>query len=132
MAQMPSAGLTWNDGATTPVAVTYTPEVVSASKTILYDRRLASVDFQPKVERQYLTPSGTRKTTKVVDSYDLPIVRTVGGVDVVVGHNRVDVTCVRDPLSTDQEAKHALALAANGTLNAEMRKAYEIKSPFWG
>jgi hypothetical protein len=129
---MPSAGLVWNDGATTPVAVTYTPEIVSASKTILVDRRLASADFQPKMERAYLTPSGTRKTTKVVDAFDYPIIRNVSGVDMVVGHNRVDCTMVRDPLSTDQEAKHALAFAANGVLNLENRKAYETKSPYWG
>lgn len=132
MAQMPAGGLAWNDGATTPVSVTYTPEIVSADKTILYDRRLSAVDFQPSVERVYLPPGGTRKTTKVVDRYTYPIVRNVAGVDQVVGYNRVDVTMVRDPLATDQEAKHSLAMAANGTLNAEMRKAFEIRSPFWG
>lgn len=132
MAQMPSGGLTANDGATTPVAVTYTPEIVGASKTILADRRLAAADFQPRVERVFLRPEGARKTYKVVDKYTYPIVRNIGGVDQVVDYNRVDVTHVRSPLSTDLEASHTHAFAHNLCLNAEMKKNFVDRSPFWG
>lgn len=132
MAQMPTSGLSWNDGATTPVAVTYSPEIVGAAKTVLVDARLGSSDFQPRVERVYLRPEGARKTYKVVDKYTYPIVRTIGGVEQVVDYNRVDVTFVRSPLSTDLEASHTHALAINGANHAEMKKNFVNKSPFWG
>lgn len=132
MPQMPASGLTINDGATTPVAVSYTPEKVGSDLTILVDRRLTSRDQQPSVTLEFNRPQNGRKTYKVIKKVAYPIVRDVNGVNTVIDIARTESTFVLPPTMSEQERKHIRALAANAEDETNIKKFVESLEPFWG
>jgi hypothetical protein len=61
-------------------------------------------------------PSAKARAYTSERSAKLPVVRTVNGVDTVVGYNKMFTTWVFDKASTEQERKHLVA--AGNNLNA--------------
>lgn len=123
---------TVNDGSDTPVAVTYSPEDVSPARTIVVDRRAASRAAQPTIEMNFMRPQGQRKTFRVERKHAMPVVRTLNGVDTVVGVNRAFVTFVLDPQSTEQERKHLHAAVVNNESKDEVKANVTILEPIYG
>jgi len=108
-----TGALTINDGTATPVAVSYSPELLSSTQAVFVDRRLASRDMQPSVEVGFSRPSASRNTFKVSRIVAYPIVRTINGVDVISDTARANVTYTIPKSATAQERKHLRALVAN-------------------
>lgn len=109
---------TINDGSMTPVAVTYSPELISSGKVSLYDRRLDGRDKQPSLVHSWSPPTATRKTYRQDTRGSYPLVRTIGGTDVVVDTARGGVDFVIPESMTSQERKHLFAMIVNAASHA--------------
>lgn len=107
-----------NDGATTPVSVTYSPEVISANLVTLFDRRLDGRDKQPSLVHAWSAPSQNRKTYRQSTKGAYPMVRNVNGVDVVTNTGRGEVSFVVPDDMTTQERKHLFAMIVNAASHA--------------
>lgn len=108
-----TGAITINDGTATPVAVSYSPELLSSTQAVFVDRRLASRDMQPSIEVGFSRPSAARNTFKVQRIAVYPIVRNVNGVDIIADTARATVTYTIPKSATAQERKHLRALVAN-------------------
>lgn len=120
-----------NDGTATPVAVSYSPELLSSSNTVLVDRREASRDMQPSLTLQFERPTATRKTFKVKRVVAYPIKQTINGVEVVTDIARANVEYVLPQSATMQIRKHLRALVANSEDIALFKAAVEDLDPLY-
>lgn len=108
-----TGAITINDGTATPVAVSYSPEQLSSSETVLVDRREASRDLQPSITIEFSRPNGQRKTYKLSRKIAYPIKQTVNGIDVAPDVARAEVTYTIPVTASAQVRKHLRALVAN-------------------
>lgn len=120
-----------NDGSATPVAVSYSPELLSSSNTVLVDRREASRDMQPSLTVTFERPTANRKTYKVKRQVAYPIKQTVNGVEVITDIARANVEYVLPQSATAQVRKHLRALVANTEDVAIFKAAVEDLDPMY-
>lgn len=120
-----------NDGTATPVAVSYSPELLSSSSTVLVDRREASRDMQPSITLSFDRPTSNRKTYKVKRSVAYPIWSVVNGVNVVSDIARANVEYVIPQTATQQVRKHLRALVANAEDITIFKAAIEDLDPLY-
>lgn len=125
------AALTINDGATTPVAHTFSPVTTDGSLAKWADRspsipsgfRTMSLDVAP--------PSGTRTVYRVSGGFYVPVVATVNSVDTVVRFSSAQVVLNIHPDSTLQERKDLLAYVLNAFGLATVKTSVENLEPFF-
>lgn len=123
--------LTINDGSATPVAVQFSPELLSSSQTILVDRREASRDLQPSIEQTYDRANSSRPSTKVGTNVIVPTVRTVNGVVVTKRPVRVRISADFPVEATAGERANAFAFAMNAAQNALIKAGYVSLDPLY-
>lgn len=123
--------LTVNDGSATPVAVTYSPEQLSSSETVLVDRREASRDMQPSLTIRFDRATANRKTFKVMRQVAYPITAVVNGVTVVTDIARANVEYIIPQTMSQQQRKHLRALVANAEDNANLKAGVEDLDPLY-
>lgn len=123
--------LTINDGATTPVAVGFAPELLSSSQTVLVDRRLVSREQQPTLTILFDRASTNRKTYKVKHLVAMPLVRNVAGVDVVQDTARVNIEYVLPQSMTGPERKNLRAYITNLQGVAAVKAGVEDLDPLY-
>jgi hypothetical protein len=126
-----TGAITINDGATTPVAVSYSPEQLSSSNTVLVDRRETTRDMQPSVTVVFERPTPTRKTFKVKRAYAMPIKQTINGVDVITDIARANVEYVIPQSATQTVRKNLRALVANAEDIAILKAGVEDLDPLY-
>lgn len=127
-----SGALTLKDGSATPADVIYGPETLSSQRAVFVDRRLPSREQQPSVERTYGAPEkGIRTQYAIGDFIRYPIVRNVGGVDVVVNVAEAHVKYRLPTVMTQQERKHLRALTANSQDLAILKAGPEDLDPLY-
>lgn len=118
--------LSINDGATTPVAVTYTPEAISTAKSVFVDKRLAPRAQEPQIVVDFSAASATRPDSyKVRRLYTTPIVKTENGADVIKGYHKTEVIHTLSVAGDQQSRKHHHAMVANGE-NTALFKSMSI------
>ena len=120
-----------NDGAATPVAVVYSPELLSSAQTILVDRREASRDLQPSIEQTFDRASANRPTFKVGTNVLYPVIRLVSGVTVTKRPIRIRVIADIPNEATQQERAHAFAAAINCVQHASIKAGYVSLDPLY-
>lgn len=111
------ANFTVKDGSATPADVSYFPEKLSSSETVLVDRREVSRDLQPSIEISYDPASSRRKTFKVQHDFAYPLVRVSAGVAVSSDIARARVVYTLPASMTQAERKHLHALVQNTQAN---------------
>lgn len=111
--------LTINDGSATPVAIAYSLERRIDGGAMWVDRRLGSRELQPELTMTSKVPSAKARAYTGERSVKMPIVRSVNGVDTVVGYNKKFTTYVFDKASTEQERKHLIAAGNNLDAHAD-------------
>lgn len=120
-----------NDGATTPVAVAYSPELLSSGNTVLVDRREATRELQPSVTITFDRPTPTRKTFKVKHSFAIPIKTVVAGIETVSDIARANVEYVIPQSATLAMRRHLRALVANAESITILRAGVEDLDPLY-
>lgn len=123
--------LSVNDGATTPVAVSYAPELLSSATSVFVDRREASRDMQPSIGITFDRPTSTRKTFKVTHTFAVPVKQTINGVDVVTDIARATVQYTIPPSATSTHRKNLRAMVANLEDVATIKAAVEDLDPLY-
>ena len=120
------------DGSSTPVDVSYGPETLSSARAVFVDRRLPSREMQPSIERTFGSPEkGVRIQYAIGDAVRYPIVRNVGGVDVVVGVAEATTKYRLPVMMNEQERKHLRALMANSQNHAILKAGPEGLDPLY-
>lgn len=125
------APFTIKDGSATPADVTYGPEKLSSSESLLVDRRLPSRDQNPTIKINFETPIPQRRSYKHVTEAILPIVRTVGGVDTVMRPGRANLKFDLPENMTEQERKHLFAMIINGVQQAFVKAGVTGLDPLY-
>lgn len=126
-----TGAITINDGSATPVAVSYSPELLSSGNTVLVDRREATRELQPSVTILFERPTPNRKTFKVKHSFALPIKQVINGVEVITDVARANVEYVLPQSASAQVRKHLRALVANTEGVAIFRAGVEDLDPLY-
>lgn len=119
-----------NDGSATPVAVTFSPELLSSAQMVLVDRRKAVRDQQPTLTYSFDRPVPARpKTYKVGGKLAYPIVGMAGGVEVVTDTARAEFGFVLPVTMTQADRKHLRAFLRNALDQALIRAGIEDLDP---
>lgn len=119
------------DGSAVPADVSYYPEKLSSSDTILVDRREASRDMQPSFQLRFDPATSSRKTYKIQRDITYPLVRVVGGVATVTDIARVRVIYTIPTTATAQERKHLRAAIANLENHTTAKAGVEDLDPLY-
>jgi hypothetical protein len=127
-----AANFAINDGADTPVSVTFKPETVSNGTATFRDDRSGVFNLMPRIKAGVSLSSAQRPTSRATISVALPVKKTVDGVDVVDYVLRAEAQFVLPERCTVQTRKNLLAYLVN-SLNADPIKDTVIEaSPIWG
>lgn len=125
------AALTINDGATTPVAHTFSPVTTDGSLAKWADRSPTIPSGFRQLSIEVLPPSGNRTTNKWQSGMMNPTVATVNSQDQVVRYSSAQVTLNIHPDATLQERKDLLAYVINSLSNATVKTSVENLEPFY-
>jgi hypothetical protein len=125
------AALSINDGASTPVAHTFSPVTTTGSKAEWADRSPTIPSGFLKISHELLGPSGNRTVHRLILGYMIPVVASVSGVDQVVRYSSAQVSLNVHPDSTLQERKDLLAFVANSLGLASVKTSVENLEPFY-
>lgn len=124
------ANITINDGAASPVAITFTPDFRNGNEVVWADRRQPSSLMWPRITLAYDRASRRRPTYHVDFRVEMPIIRNIDGVDTVTDTARFERGRYILPVTmTEQERKHLRAYVANGLSNATIKGAVELLDP---
>jgi len=125
------AALTINDGATTPVAHTFSPVSTTGSKAIWADRSPSIPSGYRTISQEVLDPAGARTVYRVTWGFKNPTVASVSGSDTVVRFASAKLELNFHAESTLQERKDTLAYISNTLSNATMKTSVENLEPFY-
>lgn len=121
-----------NDGSATPVAVTFSPELLSSTQTVLVDRRKAARDQQPSITYAFDRPVPARPNTfKVNGKLAYPIVQTVSGVETVTDIARGEFLFVLPTSMQLTDRKHLRAFLRNAVDQALIKAGIEDLDPMY-
>lgn len=127
------ANFSVNNGADTPVSITFKPEQVSNGTAVFRDDTSGSFVLMPRIKVQTTLSNANRPTNRTSVNLTFPVKKTVDGVDVVDYVNRADFSVAfheRTPLAV---RKDVLAILTNAVLNAgPIKDAIVEVSPAWG
>lgn len=125
------AALTINDGATTPVAHTFSPANITGNKAEWQDRSPVTPAGYRKFHHEVSQPSPQRTTHKMTFGLYNPTEAVVNGSTVVARSCAAQLTLNFPPDSTLQERKDTLAYMANFLANASVKSSVENIEPFY-
>jgi len=127
-----AAAIVLNDGAATPVAVTFSPERVTPERCVFVDRRKTTRALQPSFTIEFSPPSNGRQTYRTNLSFDYPIEGLVNGVASVIGHGRfVNGDWIVPDFMSDVDRKHMRAFVANAQDHASIKAYIEAYDPMY-
>jgi len=127
-----AANLTVDNGADTPVSVTFEPEIVSGGNATFRDKTVGISNLMPRMKSVTSLASANRPTNRVTFQVALPVKKTVDGVDVLDYILRADCQFVLPERSTTADRKNLLAFVRNGLDEAPIKDTIIDVSPIWG
>lgn len=125
------AALSINDGQTTPVAHTFSPQSTTGAKAMWADRSPSIPAGYRTISHEIAEPSGNRTVYRDTFGFMIPVVATVDGSDTVVRYNSADIRLNVHPQSTLQERKDLIAYVTNFLANATVKTSVENQEPFY-
>lgn len=127
-----AADIAINDGADTPVSVTFEPEIVSGGNATFRDSRLGISTLMPRMKSTTSLATANRPTNRVSFAVALPVKKTVDGADVVDYVLRFEGQFVLPERCTIADRKHLLAYTVNGLNSALIKSTIVDVKPIWG
>jgi len=127
-----AVNVTINDGAATPVAVTFKPELVSGGNATFRDDRTGVSTQMPRIQSRTSLSTAARPTNRVTFTVSLPVTKTVDGVAVVDYILRADCQFVLPDRSTKGDRDNLLAYVLNGLAAEPFKGTVVDVSPIWG
>jgi len=124
--------MTVDNGADTPVSVTFEPELVSGGNATFRDKTAGVSNLMPRMKSVTSLATASRPTNRVTFQVSLPVSKTVDGVLQLDYILRADCQFVLPERATPADRKNLLAFVRNG-LNEEPVKGTIVDvSPIWG
>nr|QDH87907.1 MAG: hypothetical protein H2RhizoLitter493616_000003 [Leviviridae sp.] len=127
-----AANVAINDGADTPVSVTFKPEQVSGGNATFRDDRQGISVLMPRIKSVTSLSSAARPTTRVSFAVAMPVKKTVDGADQVDYVLRAECQFVLPERCTAQNRKDLLAFVLNGLNASPFKETVVDVSPIWG
>lgn len=126
------ATITVNDGATTPLAHSFTPQTTNGTEATFWNRNSTIPQGYESLTVSVRGP-GSSKTAahRITGTIVLPGVSTVEGQDAVTRVSKFDFSFSVSQLATQSDRKNLLALASNLFATAEMKTAVHNLEPFY-
>jgi len=121
-----------NDGAATPVAVTFKPELVSGGNATFRDDRTGVSTQMPRISSRTSLSTAARPTNRVTYTVSLPVTKVVDGVSVVDYTLRADCQFVLPDRSTRVDRENLFAFVLNGMAAEPFKGTVVDVSPIWG
>lgn len=113
-----AAAIAINNGASTPVEVTFSPEKVTPEVSVFADRSLGvSLGF-PRLRLAFSPATSNRATNRSSFEVSMPVVADVDGVSVVAHTLRAKVDFILPDGCTDAQRKDLYAFVVNGLAHA--------------
>jgi len=126
-----TAPLSINNGAATPVAVSFTPERVAPEQSTFVDRSSGISALFTRLSVKFSPAGGNRPTNRVDIDIDYPVGATVNGVTTVASVGRVRCYAVI-PDTWDAAARANLAaFIANALDNTQVRGVLKDLDPMY-
>lgn len=123
--------LTINDGATTPVAHTFSPNQMSGRNNVWVDRSPSTPAGYRQLQFALEPPTSGRSTHKASIGFVNPTEATVEGVVVVPRYAAGNIVLHFTADSTEQERKDSLAYLRNFLGHADVITALTKLEGFW-
>lgn len=123
--------LSINNGADTPVAKSFAPVAVAPALSVFADRTSASSAGYHKLTIASSMADGSRKTNRVDIGFDMPIVETVNGVNVVTRIGRFKGYFVIPDTMTGVERADLAAFVANVLDDTQIRAVIKDLDPLY-
>ena len=125
------AAIIINDGASSPVAHTFSPVTTNGTRAEYADRSSTTPAGNLKFQHEVLPPSGQRTANKVTIGAYMPVEALVDGTTLVVRSCSAQVVFNFGPQSTKQERDDCRTLVANWLANATVIDSIENIEPFY-
>lgn len=119
---MQNAPVVLNNGAA--VAKTFTPVVVSGETVIWEDLTASTVQQRNRLVTRPGRYTKTRPTDKPFFGVEIPVVRSVSGVNTVIGTIRINGDAIYPTDATSTEVEDAFAFFYNGLDNAILKAQF--------
>lgn len=119
-----------NDGAATPVAVTFTPVKASPELSVFKDRRLSKFIYWPEITVSTELPTTKRNTTKGEVRVAVPVIDAVTGT--VTDTIRGTASFIVPQTAVVADVNNAYAFLANALAHALLKAAMRDCDPIIG
>lgn len=126
------ADLTVNDGASTPVEVTFRPESISGGSATFRDARTGVSVLMPRIIVQFSVATANRPSNRITYRVNYPVKKTVDGVDVLDKVLRSETTFILPDGATTQNRKDLLAFHVNALNESLLKTVVEDAEPIFG
>jgi len=121
-----------NDGAATPVAVTFHPESIRDGNATFRDDRAGVTALMPRIIVGLSLASPNRPSNRVVFRVNYPVKRTVDGIDTLGYTLRSETTFILPDGATAADRANLLAFHVNALSNAEVAGVVKDVLPIYG
>jgi len=124
--------LTVNNGADTPVSITFEPEIVAGGNATFRDKSTGISNLMPRMKSATSLANANRPTNRVTFQVSLPVSKTVDGVLQLDYILRADCQFVLPERATTADRKNLLAFVRNGLDEDPVKGTIVDVSPIWG
>jgi len=121
-----------DNGADTPVSITFEPEIVSGGNATFRNKTIGISNLMPRMKSVTSLANANRPTNRVTFQVSLPVSKTVDGVLVLDYILRADCQFVLPERSTPDDRKNLLAFVRNGLDEDPIKGTIVDVSPIWG
>jgi hypothetical protein len=126
-----AAAIAINNGAATPVAVTFSPEVVTSDVATFADRTAGvAVGFR-RINVSNKFAKGASKVNRAKYTVDMPVTALVNGITTVAYTLRATVDVILPDQATAAERNDLYAFLSNGLSNVSIRGALRDLDPLY-
>jgi hypothetical protein len=124
-----AAAVTINDGQATPVAVTFSPEVITSDVASFADRTPGVAVAYRRITVSNKFARGASKVNRAKYTVDYPVTTTVNGITTVAYTLRATVDLILPDQATTAERNNLFAFVSNGINNTAIRSSLRDLDP---
>lgn len=125
------AAIAINDGVTTPLAHTFSPETTNGRLASWNNEAAATLAGRERITVEVVKPQSVSGAYRHSTSMLFPVLATVDGVQKVVRFIKADVTLHASQESTEQEKLDACTLLSNFFANPTVKDSVKKMQPYY-
>lgn len=126
-----ASAITINDGAATPVAITFNPEQVTPLLSTFADRSTGVSAGYRRLRIRSSFANGKSTVNRCVFEVEYPVLQTVNGISTVAYTLRAKVEAILPEACIDAERKNLIAFVKNGLNHTLIQGAIRDLDPLY-